>query len=103
MERHEVDIEELPEVYQTIAQICDFETAVKIAKHFSGEYVYFPTYDKIKNIVRNKQIIDDFNGYNYKYFAKKYKLTVDSIRKICKDCTEEKKTEIDENQTTFWE
>lgn len=102
MEHNKINIDELPEVYRTIAEICDFDTAIKIAKHFSGEQIYFPTYDKIQNTVRNKKIIDEFNGYNYKYLAKKYNLTESAIRKICTEEIQNKQNEEDADQYKLW-
>lgn len=85
MQPDEIKLSELPEVYQTIAELIGFDNMVILAEQFDGEYVYFPKVETFKRYKRNRKIIDEFNGVNYKALARKYGLTETHVRTIIKD------------------
>ena len=80
----DLKLEDLPQPYDQIAEKFGLDTAVEMAKMFSGEQVYFPKFETIDRPLRNRRIIDDFNGYNYSFLARKYHMTVRAIREIVK-------------------
>ncbi|MBQ7794788.1 MAG: hypothetical protein IJ366_09780 [Clostridia bacterium] len=85
--------EELPEPYEQIAETIGVDNTIRLAKIFSGERVYFPKWEAVERPLRNKKILEEFNGYNYRMLARKYGLTVTMIRQIVKPETENKRNE----------
>ena len=94
MRENEIKLSELPEVYQTIAELIGFENMVILAEQFDGEYVYFPKVESFRRFKRNRQIVEEFNGVNYKALARKYGLTETHVRSIIKES---------ENQITMFD
>lgn len=97
-----IEFDELPEVYKTIAEICGFDAVIQLSKIFGGEQVYFPKYEAIEKPIRNRKILNEFNGYNFKALARKYNLTESAIRKICSGEIQDKRNEEDADQYKFW-
>nr|DAZ25998.1 MAG TPA: Mor transcription activator family [Caudoviricetes sp.] len=103
MAEAELQLDDLPEPYRTIAEICGVEDTIQLAKIFSGEQVYFPKYDTVYRPLRDKKIIEEFDGYNFKRLAKKYGLTENAIRKICADNINTQRNKPLEGQTTIFD
>lgn len=98
----DINVDELPEIYQTLAAIVGVEDMLKIAEVFGGgESVYFPAFAAIRRTVRNREIIAEFNGYNCKALAKKYGLTEMGIRAILKEEIERRSNEPIPGQIKF--
>jgi Mor family transcriptional regulator len=57
-------------------------TALKLTIQFGGESIYFPKMDTIIVKKRNKAIIDQFDGSNYRNLSRKYQLSTAHIRVI---------------------
>ncbi len=103
MDHNDIKIEELPEIYQALAEIVGIENMLKIAEVFAnGEMIYFPKIDAILRPVRDRKIVEEFNGYNYEELAKKYRLSQMHIRAILKNNGCVSKYIPDENQITFF-
>jgi Mor family transcriptional regulator len=75
--------EDLPEEYSMLLEEIGFENTIKVAKLFGGCRIYYHKYDTIEKPLRNRRIMEEFNGYNYLELARKYNLTENTIRKIC--------------------
>lgn len=97
------DIALLPEPIYQIAQIVGFDKAIEIAKTFSGESLYMPKYENVIKQFVTRDIINDFNGYNYKYLAKKYNYSERYIRQICAGFADEKKAAPSEGQVSLFD
>ncbi len=82
---NEIDPEELPEPYKTIAEEIGIKGALVLADMYQGTYTYLPKLDDVLVHTRNRKIKKEFNGYNYKELALKYKLSENWIRKIVKE------------------
>lgn len=74
--------EELPAIYQELESLVGPETALELARHFGGTYQYFPKFDRIEMILRNRQIRAAFNGRNHLELARRYNLTTRQVREI---------------------
>lgn len=99
---NDINIDELPEVYQTLAMLVGIEDMLKIAEVFGGgESIYFPKIESIHRSVRNRAIIAEFNGYNFKALARKYGLTEMAIRAIVREEIEKKRNEPLPGQIKF--
>ena len=99
----EIDVNDLPEQYDTLAETFGLDITLRIAKMFSGERVYFLKYEAIERPLRNRQIKAEFNGYNFKALAKKYDMTEMGIRHIVADDIREKQSAPNINQVSFFD
>lgn len=104
MDAKDIDINELPEVYQMLAELVGIENMLLIAEHFGGgESIYFPKIEAIHRSARNKQIIEEFNGYNFKMLAHKYGLTEMAIRAIVREHIQSERQKPLPGQVTFFD
>lgn len=86
MAEEKFSIDDLYGNQRAIAEVIGMEAYIKLSKAFGGDdSLYVAKYDKLENIKRNKQIIDEFNGCNYQRLADKYNLSVRMIREIIAD------------------
>lgn len=74
--------EQFPEPYQSIAYVIGVDGAIELAKKFGGTGVYFPKYENVTRISRDRAICREFDGANYKKLALKYNLTEVRVRNI---------------------
>ena len=103
MKENEIKLSELPEVYQTIAELIGFDNMILLAETFDGEYVYFPKIESLHRSSRNRKIIQEFNGANYKALAQKYGLTETHVRAIIKESGTAHLFRPAENQITMFD
>ncbi len=86
MPEENFSIDDLYGNQKAIAEVIGMEAYIKLSKAFGGDdSLYVAKYDKLENIKRNKQIIDEFNGYNYQKLADKHNLSVRMVREIIAD------------------
>ena len=97
------DIALLPEPIHSFAHIVGFEKALEIAKQFSGESLYMPKYESVMRQFVIRDMMCDFNGYNYKALAKKYNLSERHVRKLCSSFAEEKKRAPSAGQVSLFD
>lgn len=65
-----------------LAVLIGLDNYIKLCKIYGGTTLYIAKYDKLLNIQRDQDIAREFNGYNHKYLAIKYKLSDRTIREI---------------------
>lgn len=75
-------IDDLPEPYNTIAELTDIATAIKLAEHFGGGQITFPKLNTVLYILKARLIQEEFNGFNHDKLARKYNCSTSWIRKI---------------------
>jgi Mor family transcriptional regulator len=78
----DINIEELPEPYKTLAGNIGLRNTLKLADMYQGMAIYLPKLDGLIRRIRDEQIRKEFNGANYKEIALKYKLTEVWVRQI---------------------
>ncbi len=78
----DINFEELPEPYKTIAYKTGIKNVFILAEMYQGTHIYLPKLDNVIKSIRDKKIRQEFRGYNYKELAIKYKLTEIWIRQI---------------------
>ncbi len=78
----EVNRDQLPEVYQEIADVIGVDQTMQLAQVFSGSSVYFPKLDRSLLEVRNAAIRRDFDGANIKLLARRWGLSARHVRHI---------------------
>lgn len=104
MKPEDIIIEDLPEVYQHLAELVGVENMLKIANAFGGgESIYFPKLEAIHRPARDKKIIEEFNGYNFKQLAQKYQLSEMRVRSIVKDYVEFERNKPAPGQITVFD
>lgn len=75
-------LDDLDADQRELAECIGMEAYRKLLKNYAGSRVWVRMLDKITIPLRNKEIKDKFNGYNYGKLAWEYHLSEDSIRKI---------------------
>ena len=104
MDKYEgVEIDSLPEVYEQIARLIGIESTLVLAELFGGEQVYFPKIETITRPMRDKKIIEEFDGYNFSELAKKYNLTKTHIRLIVSEHINEMRSKPLPDQVRFFD
>lgn len=99
----ENDIKKLPELYQTLIELIGEENMLTLAKNFDGEAIYFPKYEAIYRGIRDREIVETFNGGNYKELARKYDLSENHVRKIIADSGQRDKFFPQEGQFSMFD
>ena len=93
--------EDIPELYSLLISEIGIENTLKVAKLIGGQHVYFNKFETVERPIRNKNIRDEFNGYNFKALAKKYNLTEVTIRNICCDIVIKKRNKPMDGQLSL--
>ncbi|EYE88286.1 hypothetical protein Q428_08785 [Fervidicella metallireducens AeB] len=93
-----IEINDLPPNQKDIAELIGFENYKKLVCNFGGNNVYIQKEDTLTKNVRNKKIVEMFNGNNYLELSKKFNLTERAIRTII---TEELAVKEGEQITLF--
>jgi Mor family transcriptional regulator len=101
LDLNELNKEELPAIYSTIMNEIGLDNTLKLARMFSGQYVYFQKIETVERPLRDRKIRQEFNGYNYCELAKRYNLTEITIRTICGDLADSKRHQPMDGQLTF--
>lgn len=97
------DLIEASEIYELMIELIGFENTLKLAEVFSGETVFFKKLETLGRPGRNRKILEEFNGYNFKELGKKYGLTEIAIRHICKDHILRVRNRPGDDQLTFFD
>jgi len=77
-----IPADQLPEPYRRISEIAGLDAALEMAREFGGQRVYFPQLGRLNQLVRDRQIRQQYNGYNTKELARRHGLSESRIRKI---------------------
>ena len=81
----ELTIDMIPDgIWKAVAQEIGTINLIKVLQIINGDDIYIPKPDRLLIPARNKIILKEFTGYNHKYLAMKYGVTVSYIKKICK-------------------
>ena len=62
-------------LYCTIAEEIGPANLLKLSRLVGGSSFYVPIEDRLLRPLRNKKIVEEYNGYNGKELAKKYGIT----------------------------
>jgi len=79
---NEINPDDLPEPYRTIAYKASIQSAIELAEMYQGTHIYLPKLDGTIKTLRDRKIKKEFTGYNYKELALKYNLSEIWIRQI---------------------
>ncbi len=80
-----IEISDLDEQYQEIANIIGIDNLLELASHFGGTQIYIPQTDKLVKNVKYKKIIEEFDGFNIKQLSKKYNVSESTVYRLVRD------------------
>ena len=78
----EVDPDQLPEIYQELAELIGLESTFKLAAVFDGGSIYLPKLERSLVEFRNQIIREEFDGANVRKLARRWGLSIRHIRHI---------------------
>lgn len=85
-----LNVEDLPERYQEVAQVIGKEAMIKLAIAFPGVPLYFKHVDKILFPAKRAYILDKFTGANHRRLALDTGLPLCTVYDFLKADREEK-------------
>lgn len=74
--------EQLSGEQRELAETVGLDAYKKLIEHFGGCQLYVPKLETVLKEARNKEIKENFTGFNYRELAKKYHVSEMTIRKI---------------------
>lgn len=74
------ELERLPDIYRELVAVVGFEAVVRLARHLGGTNQYFPKFERVSLLERNRRIRAEFNGCNYEELARRYGVSTRYIR-----------------------
>lgn len=80
-----IEINDLDEQYQEIANIIGIDNLLELASYFGGTQIYIPSTDKLVKNVKYKNIIEEFDGFNIRQLAKKYDVSESTVYRLVRD------------------
>lgn len=84
-----VSLEQLSGDQREIAETIGLEAYRKLVSNYGGMNLYIYKPETILRELRNAEICDQFNGFNYRELAKKYNLSEKTVREIVSGKKEE--------------
>ena len=78
----DLKMSDLPPQFENIAIEIGIDRVKALFKEFGGTSVYFPTEKMIYKDARDREIIEEFNGFNVKELASKYRMSESYVRSI---------------------
>lgn len=73
---------DLPPQFENISIEIGIDRVKALFKEFGGTSVYFPTEKMIYKEARDREIIEEFNGFNVKELASKHRMSESYVRAI---------------------
>lgn len=78
----DLKMSDLPPQFENIAMRVGIDITKVLFEEFGGTSVYFPTEKMIYKEARDREIIEEFNGFNIKELASKYRMSESYVRAI---------------------
>lgn len=78
----DLKISDLPPQFENIAMRVGIDITKMLFEEFGGTSVYFPTEKMIYKEARDREIIEEFNGFNVKELASNYRMSESYVRSI---------------------
>lgn len=93
-----VSFDQLSGDQRELAEIVGLEAYRKLVVNYGGMHIYVCKSETVLRDLRNAEICNDFNGFNYRKLAKKYDLSEKTVREIVSG----KKEEPIDGQVSFF-
>lgn len=97
-----ITLDDLDEEQRQLAELIGLEGYKALLSDYAGTYLYIPNTDRYERIIRDRNIREEFDGYNFKVLAVKYGLTEIWIRRIVADDVKLRRAKPIDGQVTFW-
>ncbi|MBE3574559.1 MAG: DNA-binding protein [Firmicutes bacterium] len=78
----EIRMEDLPASYQPVAEAVGVEAAIRLSMALGGVPVYLPKLERLLQSIRDRRIVTEFDGANYRELARRYNLSQTRVREI---------------------
>lgn len=78
-----ITMEDLTEEQRSIAEVIGIEGYRLLVERLGGQSIYIAKLDTMQRGLRDKEILEAFNGSNYAELARRYNLTERAVRNIC--------------------
>ena len=78
----DLKMSDLPPQFENISMRVGIDITKVLFEEFGGTSVYFPTEKMIYKEARDRDIIEEFNGFNVKELASKYRMSESYVRAI---------------------
>lgn len=78
----DIKLKDLQGDQRELAEIIGIEKYLELVRVCGGTTIYIAKMDKLLNAKRDSDIVNKFNGYNYKSLANEYHLTERMVREI---------------------
>ena len=82
MNKADIPVNLLPEIYQDLVRTVGMEAALTLGKEFGGMSLYLPKIESALRSWRDVNMREEFTGANIPQLAKKYSLTSARVRQI---------------------
>ncbi len=83
MQWGKITLEDLTEEQRSIAEAVGLEVYRLLVQRFGGQSIYIAKLDTLQRGIRDKAILEEFNGSNYSELARRHNLTERAVRNIC--------------------
>lgn len=93
-----VSLDQLAGDQRELAETVGLEAYRKLVANYGGMHVYICKSETILRELRNAEICNEFDGFNYRELAKKYNLSEKTVREIVSG----KREEPIDGQTSFF-
>lgn len=77
-----VSLDQLSGDQRELAEIVGLEAYRKLIANYGGMHIYICKSETVLRELRNAEICNEFNGFNYRELAKKYNLSEKTVREI---------------------
>lgn len=91
----------IPDKYHELIDVIGVENFINMSQFYGGTELYIPQYDSLIKPIRNRAIINEFDGGNYIQLARKYGVSQSQIRNIINGWWYGGKTVMDINRDTI--
>lgn len=86
----ELKLEDLTTEQREIADtLGGLDIYINFIRNFGGSNVYAVLPEMLTIAIRNRHIREEFNGYNYKELARKYRISEISVRRVVNESKKE--------------
>lgn len=99
----ELTLDDLDPEQRELADCIGLEAYKKLVATYAGSSVYIRMQGELARKIRNREIIGEFNGYNFKELARKYRLTEQQIRNIVAEYVHRERNRPLENQMSLFD
>lgn len=76
------NLDQLSGDQRELAETIGLDAYRKLVENYGGSHVYICKSETVLRELRNIEIYNEFNGFNYRELAKKYNLSEKTVREI---------------------